>query len=232
MKAILLTVDVPVPSKREADERVSADESIVSESSGTAASNDKKGGGMGRLMGAYIDRSLKWTDIPWIKEKSGGLPVVIKGIQSAADAKLAMAYAVDGIMISNHGGRSLDTTQPAILTLLELHRHCPSIFHTMDILLDGGISRGSDILKALCLGARAVGVGRPFLYSLAYGEEGVRHLCQILKDELETAMRLCGITDVEDAGPELVNTRALDSLVVDGDGEGHPWIGWRPKARM
>ena len=230
IKAIFVTVDGQVPGKREADERIAADANVSSAISGATASNDKRGGGMGRLMGQYIDRTLGWDDIPWIGQTSR-LPVVIKGIQSAADAKKALGYDnVRGLVLSNHGGRSLDTAQPALLTLLELHRVCPSVFTRCEIYVDGGVTRGTDIVKALALGATAVGVGRPFLYSLCYGTEGVEHLCSILKDELETAMRLLGVTDVEGLGPGLVNTRDVDHLVPGG--EGHDWIKWRPRAKM
>ena len=191
---------------------------------------------MGRLMGSYVDKGLTWDDLPWIHKTSGGLPLVLKGIQNATDARHALNYhdndhgGVRALFLSNHGGRSLDTTQPAILTLLELHRTCPEVFDKFEIYVDGGITRGTDILKALCLGATAVGLGRPFLYSLCYGMEGVEHLSQILRDELETSMRLVGITDVDQACPGLVNTKALDGLVEGG--EGHEWITWKPKARM
>ncbi|KAF6235779.1 hypothetical protein HO173_005974 [Letharia columbiana] len=228
VKAIFVTVDAHVPGKREADERIAA-ENVSSAISGAVASNDRKGGGMGRLMGQYIDKTLSWDDIPWIQQTSR-LPVVVKGIQSAADAKRAVEYGVQGIVLSNHGGRSLDTAQPSMLTLLELHRICPEIFHRCEVYVDGGITRGTDILKALALGATAVGIGRPFLYSLCYGQEGVEHLSQILKDELETSMRLAGITDVGQAGPGLVNTRDVDYLVPGS--EEHDWIRWRPKAKM
>lgn len=181
-------------------------------------------------MGQNVDKTLSWEDIPWIKETSG-LPVVIKGIQSAADAKKALEYDVAGIFLSNHGGRSLDTAQPSILTLLELHRICPEIFDSgLEIYIDGGITRGTDIMKALCLGATAVGIGRPFLYSLCYGQEGVEHMISILKDELETSLRLVGVTDVERLHPGLVNTKDVDHLVEIG--EDHSWIKWKPKARL
>ena len=229
IKAIFVTVDAHVPGKREADERLAADNTVSSAISGAQASNDKKGGGMGRLMGQYIDKTLDWKDIPWIKETSR-LPVVIKGIQCAADAKKAVAYGCEGIVISNHGGRALDTAPPSVLTLLELHANCPEIFDKLEVYVDGGINRGSDILKAIALGATAVGVGRPFLYSLCYGQEGVEHLSEILKDELATGMRLCGITSLEQASPAMVNTSDVDHMVprqVE-----HPWIKWRPKAKI
>lgn len=107
IKAIFVTVDAPVPGKREADERIAAG-NVQSAISGAKATTDKKGGGLGRLMAQYIDKSLTWADLAWIK-KTSGLPVVLKGVQSVQDAKMAVEYGVEGIMLSNHGGRSLDT---------------------------------------------------------------------------------------------------------------------------
>ena len=104
---LIHVLDTSAPGKREADERIAA-ENVVSAISGAAASNDRKGGGMGRLMGKYIDSTLNWNDIAWIKETSQ-LLIVLKGIQSAADARKAVEFGVDGILLSNHGGRSLDT---------------------------------------------------------------------------------------------------------------------------
>ncbi|KAK7181859.1 hypothetical protein DPSP01_002447 [Paraphaeosphaeria sporulosa] len=228
IRGILVTVDAPVPGKREADERIAA-ENVASAISGAIASNDKKGGGMGRLMAQYVEKSLIWEDVQWIKRVSG-LPVVLKGVQSAMDTRMAADWGCDGVMLSNHGGRSLDGAQPSILVLLELHRMCPEIFDKLEVYIDGGFERGSDILKAISLGATAVGIGRPYLYSLTYGEYGVEHLTQILKDELETSMRLCGITDIDQAHPGLVNTQDIDSLVLATDN--HPYIRWRPRARI
>ena len=228
IKAVLVTVDAPVPGKREADERIAA-ENIVAAISGAAATNDKKGGGLGRVMAKYIDSSLSWKDLAWLKRVSG-LPLVLKGVQTAADAVKAVEHGVDGILLSNHGGRSLDTTQPAMLTLLELHKACPEVFDKLEILVDGGFTRGTDILKAVALGATAVGIGRPWLYALNYGQEGVEQMSEILKDELTTAMKQSGITDVDEAHPGLVNTKLLEPLLQTS--EAHPWIQWRPKARM
>lgn len=108
IKAIFVTVDAPVPGKREADERLATESAVQSAVSGATSSNDKKGAGLGRLMAQYIDKSLTWSDLAWIREESG-LPIVLKGVQSVEDAKLAVEYGVDGILLSNHGGRSLDT---------------------------------------------------------------------------------------------------------------------------
>ncbi|KAF2017490.1 cytochrome b2 [Aaosphaeria arxii CBS 175.79] len=228
IKGVFVTVDAPVPGKREADERIAA-EAVASAISGAVASNDKKGGGMGRLMAQYVEKSLIWKDIQWIKDVSG-LPVVLKGVQSAADAILASEFGASGVMLSNHGGRSLDGAQPSILVLLELHRICPDIFDKLDIYIDGGFERGSDILKAIALGATAVGIGRPYLYSLTYGQEGVEHITQILKDELETSLRLCGLTDINQAHPGLINTQDIDHMVATSSA--HPYIQWRPRAKM
>lgn len=107
MKALLVTVDAPIPGKREADERIAA-EHMRSEVSGAVAVNDKKGGGLGRIMAKYIDSTLNWEDLYWLKRVSD-LPIVLKGIQTAADAKKATQYPVDAILLSNHGGRSMDT---------------------------------------------------------------------------------------------------------------------------
>ncbi|KAL3440671.1 FMN-dependent dehydrogenase-domain-containing protein [Aspergillus insuetus] len=228
IRAIFVTVDAPIPGKREADERIAAG-NLVSAMSGAVAKNDKKGGGLGRVMAKYIDSTLNWEDLAWIKRVSG-LPVVLKGVQTGYDARMAIEYGVDAIMLSNHGGRSLDTVQPAILTLLELHKTCPEIFGKMEVYVDGGIRRGTDILKALALGATAVGIGRPYLYSLTYGQDGVEHLTQILKDELISAMKLSGITHVDQAHPGMVNTAYVDYLVRAT--ETHPWITWTPRAKI
>jgi len=129
------------------------------------------------MMGSYIDQALTWEDLKWIRSLTH-LPIVLKGITGAEDAKLAMEHGVDGILLSNHGGRNLDFAPPAILLLLEMHKNCPEVFDRMEVYVDGGIRRGGDILKALCLGAKAVGIGRTFLYSLNYGSEGAEHLIE------------------------------------------------------
>jgi len=180
IRGIIITIDAPVIGKREADERVKADESIQAPNSGASAKNDKKGGGLGRIMGAYIDSTLNWEDLRWIRETVGpDMPIMLKGVQSAIDAKMAMdSGIVNGIVLSNHGGRSVDTSPPAVITLLEMHKSCPEVFDKLDVLVDGGIRRGTDIVKCLCLGAKSVGIGRHFLYSLNYGQEGVEHMIE------------------------------------------------------
>ncbi|KAF5657139.1 L-lactate dehydrogenase (cytochrome) [Fusarium heterosporum] len=177
VKAIFVTVDAPVPGKREADERAAQEQTVKSAISGGESSKDKKGSGFGRLMAQYIDKSLSWDDLSWIREASGGLPIVLKGVQTAEDVLKAAEYGVEGVLLSNHGGRSLDGAQASILVLLELRKNCPGIFDKLEVYIDGGFERGSDILKAIALGATAVGIGRPFLYSLVHGQDGAEHLC-------------------------------------------------------
>jgi len=229
VKAVFVTVDAPVPGKREADERVKADESLSTPMSGAKAKNDAKGGALGRIMGSYIDASLSWSDLPWLR-KSTKLPIVLKGVQTYMDVKKAADLGIKGILLSNHGGRSLDTAPPPILLLLELQKNCPEVFDKMEIFVDGGVMRGTDIFKALCLGAKSVGIGRGFLYALNYGQEGVEKFIEILKDELETTMRMMGITDLSQVHPGMLNTGAVDHLIPGG--EEHPYAKWRPKSRI
>ncbi|KAK6382124.1 hypothetical protein LTS17_004009 [Exophiala oligosperma] len=230
-RAILATVDLPVVGKREADERIKIDGAAASASvksssqvQGLAQSNilpkDNKGTGLARVTGSFVDPNLTWEDIKWLISLSD-IPVFVKGIQCAADARTALEVGCKGIYISNHGGRAVDTAQPSILTLLEIQANCPEVLEKMEVFIDGGIRRGTDVLKAMCLGASAVCVGRPFLYSLVYGQEGMEKALDILKDELETAMQMVGITRLDQAHPGLLNTADIDKFVYRGDA--HPW---------
>ncbi|RDL32037.1 Uncharacterized protein BP5553_09439 [Venustampulla echinocandica] len=228
-KGIFVTVDAPVPGKREADERVKADENTSTPMSGVKAKNDAKGGALGRIMGGFIDSSLSWDDLPWLR-RCTKLPIILKGVQTAMDAKRAMESGIEGIVLSNHGGRSLDTAPAPILVLLELQKCCPEVFDKMEVFVDGGIMRGTDIFKALCLGARSVGIGRGFLFALNYGQDGIEKYVDILKDELETTMRMMGVTDLSQVHPGLLNTGAVDHLIPDG--KEHPYAKWRPRAKI
>ncbi|KAJ5154259.1 Aldolase-type TIM barrel [Penicillium coprophilum] len=221
IRAIMVTIDAPVPGKREADERVRTEQAISMPMTGTVAGNDKSGSGLTRTTGVFIDSSFTWEDLPWLKRVWKG-KVMLKGIQCVEDAQTAAQLGVQGIVLSNHGGRNLDTSPPALLTLLELQYHDPAIFQQTEVYVDGGITRGTDILKALCLGAKGVLIGRPFLYSLNYGEEGVVHLIDILQSELETAMKLIGITNVSQAHPGLLNTKDIDHLVTSTNTNARP----------
>ncbi|KAJ5914536.1 hypothetical protein N7504_003419 [Penicillium tannophilum] len=228
IKAIFVTVDAAWPGKREADERVKADEGISVPMSPSKAQNDKKGGGLGRVMAGYIDPGLTWEDLKWVRQHTHK-PVCLKGVMSADDALMAMKAGMDGILLSNHGGRNLDTSPPSIITLLEMQKRCPEVFDAMEVYVDSGIRRGTDILKAICLGATAVGMGRSMLFAMNYGQEGVEHLVDIMQDELETAMRNIGITSLDQASPDYVHTGDVDHLVPAS--RSHPYARAIAKGR-
>ncbi|KAL0944028.1 FMN-dependent dehydrogenase [Colletotrichum truncatum] len=224
VKGLFLTIDAPIPGKREADERVHSDESLGSPISGARAVNDSKGGALGRIMGSYIDASVNWSDIAWLRRTVPGLPIILKGIQTWMDAERAVEAGVEAIVLSNHGGRSLDTSPATIMVLLELQKNCPHVFDKLEIYVDGGITRGTDVFKALCLGAKAVAVGRGLLYGLNYGAEGVEHYVEILRDELETTMKMCGVTSLDQVHPGFLNTLAVEQYVPGRqDNPNTPW---------
>ncbi|EXJ63536.1 L-lactate dehydrogenase (cytochrome) [Cladophialophora psammophila CBS 110553] len=244
VRAIFVTTDAAAAGKREADERVKADETIQNPMMTSKAKNDKKGGGYGRLMGSFIDPNLNWDDIAWLRSQTK-LPLLLKGIMSADDVRLALDHGLEGVVLSNHGGRNLDTSPPALLVLLEIHARYPEIItqhhpaspavrsghsRPFSIFVDGGIRRGTDILKAVCLGAVSAGIGRPALFATGYGQDGVEQLLDILKDEFEVAMRNIGVTSLLECGPQYVNTGAIDELVVKT--RDHPYaVSWAQDLR-
>ncbi|KAI0443105.1 glycolate oxidase [Xylaria telfairii] len=205
-KALFLTVDSPVLGRREQDERIK-----VTDSPGTSSSVAKAGSA------GLLNPMLCWDDLKWIRETTS-MPLVLKGVQTVEDAVLAFNYGVQGIVLSNHGGRSLDTAQAPIVTLLEIRKHAPHLLASeirdkFQVFVDGGFRRGTDVLKALALGASAVGIGRPFLYSMTanYGEAGVTRLIQMFREEIETSMALLGATTVEELVPEMINSERAES---------------------
>ncbi|KAJ5323820.1 FMN-dependent dehydrogenase-domain-containing protein [Penicillium atrosanguineum] len=208
IRALFITADLPVMSKREDDERIKPEGYSVMK-----ATHGKKSAGIAKSNSSFIDSSLNWNDMAWLRSITK-LPILLKGVQRAEDAVIAMKVGFDGIVVSNHGGRAADTAPPAILILLEIHRHCPQVLGKLKVLVDGGFRRGSDVVKAICLGASAVGLGRSFGYALNYGQEGVEHAVNLLKEEIETAMQLVGMTDLmRDAGPTYLNTSGVDHLL-------------------
>ncbi|EPS40133.1 hypothetical protein H072_6068 [Dactylellina haptotyla CBS 200.50] len=218
-KFVVLTLDAPVPGKREDDERAknSGNQALTSGvGTGTAAAG---GGGLGKALFAGTAADLTWkATLPWLR-KATKLPIILKGLQTWEDAKLASEEEhVAGIVLSNHGGRGLDTAPPAVHTLLEMRRYCPEVFGKIEVWVDGGIKRGTDIIKALCLGAKAVGIGRGALYGLsAGGTQGVERVIDILHEEMATCIRLLGAGSINDLGMKYVNASALDPLL------------WRPE---
>ncbi|KAJ5585235.1 FMN-dependent dehydrogenase-domain-containing protein [Penicillium hispanicum] len=205
IKFIVLTVDAPVSGKREDDERVS----IQTSPAGSVSSQ----------LFAGTDPSISWSQtLEWLARHTTK-PIVLKGIQTHEDVLLAAQYApvIKAVVLSNHGGRSLDTAPPAVHTLLEVRKYCPEVFQKLDIWVDGGIRRGTDAIKALCLGAKAVGIGRPALWGLsAGGVAGVERTLQILSDEMKTCMRLLGVKTVKELGPQHVNTSMVEQQIYNG----------------
>ena len=201
MNGIMFTVDAPVPGKRERDLRAKGD------------FDDEDGGtkGVAQAISGYQAADLSWKDVEWLKTITD-LPLIIKGVQSVEDAKLAAKSGVKAIVLSNHGGRQLNFAPASIDVLREIREEAPEVFDQLEVYVDGGVRRGTDVLKALCLGAKAVGLGRPFLYAQsAYGEQGVVRAVQILEEELATGLRLLGATDLSQLNPAML--RYLDNKI-------------------
>jgi len=149
------------------------------------------------FVNTQFDPGLTWSDLEWFVSKSG-LPVMVKGILSAGDAVQAVNAGARAIMISNHGGRQMDSVPAPLDVLAEIR---DAVGSGPEIVLDGGVRRGTDVLKALARGANACSMGRPYLYGLAAaGEAGVARALQILQSELERGMKLMGLTKVSDIG--------------------------------
>jgi len=157
------------------------------------------------FVNSQFDQSVTWKDIEWAKNIWGG-PVVLKGILSPEDARLSVEHGVDGIIVSNHGGRQLDGVRSAIAALPDVAEAAEG---RLDVILDGGVRRGTDIVKALALGAKACMIGRPFLYGLAgLGGPGVALALQILRNELDLALALTGCARVQDLDASFIGWRS------------------------
>jgi (S)-mandelate dehydrogenase len=156
-----------------------------------------------RFMGTQINPTLNWADIERMRERWRG-KLLLKGILNVDDAKRSLEAGADGIVLSNHGGRQLDSCATGI----ELVGQCAAeVGGRLAILVDGGFRRGGDVLKAVALGADAVMIGRPALYGLAAGgEAGVAHALGLLRVEMERAMTLLGCHSLDQLGPHLIQT--------------------------
>jgi L-lactate dehydrogenase (cytochrome) len=148
-----------------------------------------------------FDPTLSWKDVEWVKSLWGG-KIILKGILDAEDAKIAAATGVDALVVSNHGGRQLDSASSSIRALPEI---VDAVGDKLEVLFDGGIRSGQDVLKALALGARGAMIGRAYAYGLgAMGEKGVTRALEILRNELDVSMALCGLRDVKEASPAIL----------------------------
>ena len=206
-RALVLTVDTPRLGRREANERngfvLPPHLGMPNVGSREQMSQiDAEGGSqLAEYFAELIDPSLSWRDVEWLRGITD-LPIVLKGILTAEDAELAMQHGAAAIWVSNHGGRQLDTAVESIEALPEVVQ---AVDGRAEVYLDGGIRRGTDVLKALALGARAVFLGRPVLYGLACGgEAGVSRMLDLLTEELRLAMALSGQSDVAGLSPALV----------------------------
>ncbi|MBB5872602.1 4-hydroxymandelate oxidase [Allocatelliglobosispora scoriae] len=207
-QALVLTVDAPVIGKRLRDLRngfaidagvraVNLDDALTEgkhiSTPGTSA--------IATHAAATFDTSITWADLSWLRSTTA-LPLVLKGILTAEDAELAVAHGVDGIIVSNHGGRQLDGAIPAMRALPEV---VAAVAGRVPVLLDGGVRRGRDILIALASGADAVLIGRPALWALTVdGSDGVAHLLSMLTEELSHTMALTGRPKLADLDPTVL----------------------------
>lgn len=208
-KAIVLTVDTPMLGHREPDVRnrfslpnhltMANFAKVGGEHEHGVSSNEDSG--LAHYVSELFDLTLNWNDVKWLKSITK-LPLIVKGVLSSEDAKIAVEMGCEGILVSNHGARQLDGVAATIDAL-------PAIVKAVDgraeVYMDGGIRRGTDVFKALALGARAVFLGRPVLFGLAHsGEAGVSNVLRILTDELKHTMLFSGTSKLADIGPAYV----------------------------
>ncbi|XP_034047038.1 hydroxyacid oxidase 1 [Thalassophryne amazonica] len=216
-KAVFVTVDTPYLGRRWDDVRnrfkLPSHLSMSNFSTASLAFSEGDYGsdsGLAVYVAKAIDPALCWDDITWLK-KHTHLPVIVKGILTGEDAVQAVRYGVDGILVSNHGARQLDGV-PATLDVLE--EVTMAVQGRCDVYMDGGVRRGTDILKALALGAKAVFIGRPVLWGLAsQGEHGVFEVLELLKEELRLAMALSGCRSLSEINRSLVRRASLTSRI-------------------
>jgi 4-hydroxymandelate oxidase len=151
------------------------------------------GSGLAAYVAQMLDPALSWRDLAWLRDQTK-LPILLKGVVRADDAKLAVEHGAAGVIVSNHGGRQLDTA-PA--TIEALPRVVDAVAGKIPVLVDGGIRRGTDVIKAIALGAQAALIGRPILWGLAAdGENGAFRVLEMLKAEFDLAMALCGARNI------------------------------------
>ena len=185
--ALLLTIDLPVLGRRERDVRTSFDlpPDLPFPNVAEAYRTHTAHGPLNEI----VDPTLTWKDLEWLAERTQ-LPLVLKGILTAEDATLACEHGAAGVVVSNHGGRQLDGVAASLDALPEVVEACGG---DIAVLLDGGVRRGTDVVKALALGADAVLVGRPILWRLsAAGEEGIRAVLELFREEVALALALLG----------------------------------------
>ena len=203
--AIVLTVDAPRGGRRERDLRTGFQVPAGVKVPSVAAALSRPATLTIAELFAMFDLTLTWRDLERIRGFSD-LPLLVKGVMTEEDARLACEAGVDGIVVSNHGGRQLDGVAATIDALPEV---VDAVEGRVEVFVDGGIRRGTDVIKALARGARAALVGRPVLWGLAVGgEDGARHVLELLRDEVELALLLCGCTTPSDVTPAHVSANS------------------------
>ena len=201
-EALVVTVDAPTSGyrdrERRANFRLPAGVSAVN-LTGLPTQSTPLQAGQSALFDGLLAGAPTWADIAWLQSITR-LPILLKGVLHEVDARQAVGLGAAGIIVSNHGGRTLDTV-PA--TAQVLPRIVQRVAGEVPVLVDGGIRRGTDVFKAMALGASAVLIGRPYVYGLANaGAVGVAHVLRLLRDELEIAMALCGCATLAQITPE------------------------------
>lgn len=201
IKGIFFNVDVTALGNREKDSKVRALDEDLGEALNEMANNG----------GAEYCKTFTWDHVRKLVQKTN-LPVGLKGIQRGEDVVLAAQNGIKAVILSNHGGRQLDFSRPPLEVLAEAKQMLKEkgLEKDIEIYVDGGIRRGSDIIKAICLGAKGVGMGRPFLYAMAgYGEAGVVRAIQILKMEMINNMRLLGARNIAELDESFIDASSL-----------------------
>ncbi len=206
-EALVITVDAPTSGVRDRERRAGfalpPEVQAVNLASMAPASQAQAAPGHSALFDNLLRHAPTWDDIAWLQAQTR-LPVLLKGVLHPEDARLALAQGIDGLIVSNHGGRTLDT---AVSTARALPRIADAVGGALPLLVDGGLRRGTDVFKALALGATAVLIGRPALWGLANaGAAGVAHVLRLLRDELEACMALSGCATLAD-----ISRASLDS---------------------
>jgi 4-hydroxymandelate oxidase len=208
-RALVLTADTPRLGRRERDLRnafqLPDDVQMANFDARHPLMTGVAGAADGRTLSNYaqdmLNPALTWKDVEWLRGITD-MPVIVKGVVRADDAHLALEHGASGLVVSNHGGRQLDGAIPSIRALPEVAEAAAC---RVPVLMDGGVRRGADVVKALALGATAVLIGRPFLWGLAAaGEAGVRSVLDLLREELVSAMALCGTPNLGSIGRDLI----------------------------
>lgn len=205
-EALVLTVDVPVLGRRERDLRsgfvLPPELRLANFDFDQSGLHDAEGdSGLAAFHRGVRDSSFSWKGVEWLASITS-LPIILKGILRGDDARASVDHGVSAIIVSNHGGRQLDGALPALRAVPEV---VDATEDRIEILMDGGVRRGTDVAKAVALGARAVLVGRPVLWGLAWeGEAGVRRVLEMLREELDSTMALLGAPTVADLTTDLL----------------------------